>query len=62
MDSYEQPVGHPSGHLERVRYLGGCGGGSTREQCLELHSLWDGNQCWYMVYAGMIIQQGDNRI
>ena len=52
---FEKVVGHPSGQLEWIRYLG-CGGGSTREQCLELHSLWDRNQYWYMVYGGMIIQ------
>ena len=56
---YEEAVGHPSGHLDRIRYLGGCGGGSTRDQCLELHSLWDRNQYWYMVYGGMIIQHND---
>jgi hypothetical protein len=52
-------VGHPGGHLEHVRYLGYCGGGSTREQCLELHRLWDRNQYWYMVYGGMIVQHND---
>ncbi len=58
-ESYQQAVGHPSGHLVRIRYLGCCGGGSTRDQCLELHSLWDRNQYWYMVYGGMIIQHND---
>ena len=55
----QEAVGHPSGHLDRIRYLGCCGGGSTRDQCLELHALWDRNQYWYMVYGGMIIQQND---
>ena len=36
---FEEVIGHPSGHLDRIRYLGYCGGGSTRDQCLELHSL-----------------------
>ena len=56
---YEEAIGHPSGHLDRIRYLGGCGRGSTRDQYLELHSLWDRNQYWYMVYGGMIIQHND---
>ena len=52
-------VGHPSGHLDRIRYLSCCGGGSTRDQYLELHSQWDRNQHWYMVYGGMIIQHNN---
>ena len=55
----QEVVGHPSGHLDRIRYLGYCGGGSTRDQCLELHSVWDRNQYWYMVHDGMIIQHND---
>ena len=31
-DGYPEAVGHPSGHLERIRYLGCEGGGSTHEQ------------------------------
>jgi hypothetical protein len=54
-----EAVCHPTGHLERIRYLGCGGGGSTRDQCLELHSLWDRNQYWYMVYGGMTIQHND---
>ena len=46
-DSYPEAVGHPSGHLERIRYLGRGGGGSTREQNVELNSLWCWNQDWY---------------
>ena len=42
-------VGHPSGHLEHIRYLGrrGDSGGSTREQSAVLGSLWRGNQDWF---------------
>ena len=32
----EEVVGHPSGQLKRIRYLGCYGGVSTRDQCLEL--------------------------
>ena len=43
-DGYPEAVGHPSGHLERIRYLGCEGGGSTREQSVMLNSLWWWNQ------------------
>ena len=46
-DSYPEAVGHPSGHLERLRYLGRGGGGSTHEQNVVLYSLWRYSQDWY---------------
>ena len=52
-DGYPEAVGHPSGHLERMRYLGD-GGGSTREQSVELCSLWRWNQDWYEEHNGPI--------
>ena len=57
-DGYPEAVGHPSGHLERMRYLGD-GGGSTREQSVELCSLWRWNQDWNIMgrYVGMMIKQ-----
>ena len=58
-DSYPEAVGHPSGQLELIRYLGSGGGGSTREQCVELHSLWRWNQDWYVECDGMISEHDD---
>ena len=46
-------VGHPSGHLERIRHLG-WDGGSTREQSVQLWSLWNSSQDWYMEVDGPI--------
>ena len=38
-DSYPEAVGHPSGHLEQIRYLGCGGGGSTYEQNVVLQAM-----------------------
>ena len=53
-----QEVGHPSGHLERIRHLG-WEGGSTREQSVELWSLWNSSQDWYMKCDGPICRQDE---
>ena len=47
-DSYPEAVGHPSGHLQRLRYLGRGGGGSTREQNVVLYRLWQDSRDWYL--------------
>ena len=48
MDSYEEALGHPSGNLERIRYLGDRGGGSTRDQCLACGTRTNAG-IWYVV-------------
>ena len=53
-----QKVGHPSGHLERIRYLG-WEGGSTREQNIQLWSLWNSSQEWYMEVDGPICRHDE---
>ena len=46
-------VGHPSGHLYSISYLGHHYGGSTQEQSTFLESLWSANQDW----AGVMIDK-----
>ena len=41
-----QLVGHPSGHLQQLAFLGHFCGGSTNEQALFLSRIWSSNQCW----------------
>ena len=53
-----QEVGHPSGHLQRIRYLG-WDGGSTQEQSIQLWSLWNSSQDWYMEVDGPICSHDD---
>ena len=46
-----QLVGHPSGHLQQLVFLGHYCGGSTNEQALLLLSrLWSSNQGWLGMY------------
>ena len=60
-DSYPEAVGHPSGHLERIRYLGRGGGGSTHEQNIVLCRLWRYSQDWYLSeYNDAPIYEHDN--
>ena len=41
-----QPVGHPSGHLQQLIFLGQNSGGSTTAQTLLLTNLWTSSQDW----------------
>ena len=59
---YPEAVGHPSGHLERIRYLGRGGGGSTSEQCVKLQRLWECNQDWYLEVNGMKCEHNDKTV
>ena len=53
-----QEVGHPSGHLECIRYLG-WDGGSTQEQSVQVWRLWNSSQDWYMEIDGPICRHDE---
>ena len=53
-----QEVGHPSRHLERIRYLG-WDGGSTREQSVQLWRLWNSSQDWCVEVDGPICRHDE---
>ena len=60
-DWHLEAVGHPSGHLERIRYLGRESGGSTHEQSVKLYSLWRWNQDWYVADLDGPISEHDDK-